>query len=81
MTEPKKENQLIVQYEVEGEKINLTPSVVQNYIVGKNANITQQEFFLFALLCKARKLNPFLREAYLINIIYSRIITINNVFF
>ena len=60
------ENKLTVQYEVEGEKINLTPSVVQNYIVGGDANITQQEFFLFALLCKARKLNPFLREAYLI---------------
>lgn len=66
MTEPKKENQLVVQYEVEGERIQLTPSVVQNYIVGNNNNITQQEFYLFAQLCKARKLNPFLREAYLI---------------
>lgn len=66
MTEPKKENQLVVQYEVDGERIQLTPSVVQNYIVGSDTNITQQEFYLFAQLCKARKLNPFLREAYLI---------------
>lgn len=66
MSELKQENALAVQYEVDGERINLTPSVVQNYIVGSNANITQQEFYLFAQLCKARKLNPFLKEAYLI---------------
>ena len=59
-------NELTVEYEVEGQKIKLTPSIVQQYIVGTNAQITLQEFKLFTELCKVRKLNPFLREAYLI---------------
>ena len=60
-------NELVVKYEVDGNEIKLTPSIVQNYIVGENAGkITIQEFKLFTELCKARKLNPFLKEAYLI---------------
>lgn len=59
-------NELVVEYEVNGQKIKLTQSIVQNYIVGSQANITIQEFKLFTELCQARKLNPFLREAYLI---------------
>lgn len=55
-----------VEYEVDGQRVKLTQSIVQNYIVGNQANITPQEFKLFAELCQARKLNPFLREAYLI---------------
>lgn len=62
----KEKNELTVEYEVEGQKIKLTPSIVQQYIVGTNAKITLQEFKLFTELCKVRKLNPFLREAYLI---------------
>ena len=55
-----------VEYEVDGQRVKLTQSIVQNYIVGNQANITPKEFKLFAELCQARKLNPFLREAYLI---------------
>lgn len=55
-----------VEYEVDGQRVKLTQSIVQNYIVGSQANITPQEFKLFAELCQARKLNPFLREAYCI---------------
>ena len=60
--EEKKE--LEVVYEVDGETITLTPSIVQNYIVGSDARITLPEFKFFTELCKARKLNPFLKEAY-----------------
>lgn len=66
MTELNRNNEMVVRYDIGDEKINLTPNVVQNYIVGSNAKITEQEFYFFAQLCKARKLNPFLKEAYLI---------------
>lgn len=58
--------ELSVVYEVDGNKIILTPSIVQNYIVGDSGNITLPEFKFFTELCKARKLNPFLKEAYCI---------------
>lgn len=62
--EEKKE--LEVVYEVDGETIKLTPSIVQNYIVGSDSQITLPEFKFFTSLCKARSLNPFLKEAYCI---------------
>lgn len=58
--------ELTVVYEADGETITLTPSIVQNYIVGTDAKITLPEFKLFTSLCKARGLNPFLKEAYCI---------------
>lgn len=68
-TETKKEKtkkEIAVVYEVDGEQIKLTPSIVQNYIVGTDAQITMPEFKFFTSLCKARGLNPFLKEAYCI---------------
>jgi len=58
--------ELTVTYEANGEKITLTPSIVQQYIVGDSGTITLPEFKFFTELCKARKLNPFLKEAYCI---------------
>lgn len=58
--------EIMVKYEIDGQEIKLTPSIVQEYIVGTDAKITMQEFKLFTELCKVRKLNPFLREVYLI---------------
>lgn len=57
---------LVVKFEVEGQEIKLSKKIVQEYIVGSDVPITNQEFKLFTELCKVRKLNPFLREAYLI---------------
>lgn len=58
---------IAVEYEIDGTKVKLTPSIVQEYIVGAdNGKITMQEFKFFTELCKVRKLNPFLKEAYLI---------------
>ncbi|MDD7357515.1 MAG: phage recombination protein Bet [Eubacterium coprostanoligenes] len=68
-TETKKEKtkkEIEVVYEADGEQIRLTPSIVQNYIVGTDAQITIPEFKFFTSLCKARGLNPFLKEAYCI---------------
>jgi len=58
--------ELAVIYDIAGEQIKLTPSIVQQYIVGTNAQITMPEFKFFTELCKARKLNPFLKEVYCI---------------
>lgn len=58
--------EIMVTYEVDGEKIKLTPSIVQQYIVGSKAQITMAEFKFFTSLCKVRGLNPFLKEAYCI---------------
>lgn len=60
-------NEVMVKYNIGDEEIKLTPNIVKEYIVGnKDANITMQEFKMFTSLCKARKLNPFLREVYCI---------------
>ena len=67
VVQPKQEKkELAVIYEVDGEQIKLTPKIVQEYIVGSDAQITMPEFKMFTSLCKARKLNPFLKEAYCI---------------
>ncbi len=60
--------ELAVVYEVNGEQIKLTPSIVQQYIVGDSGTITLPEFKFFTELCKARKLNPFLKEVYCIKV-------------
>ncbi len=39
---------------------------VKNYLVSGNGNVTDQEVLMFIELCKAQKLNPFIKEAYLI---------------
>ena len=64
--EKQKNKELVVAYEADGQEIKLTPSIVQNYIVGNSGTITLQEFVFFSELCRARKLNPFLKEAYCI---------------
>nr|DAG75310.1 MAG TPA: RecT protein [Caudoviricetes sp.] len=65
-TKKEEKKEIAVVYEVDGEQIKLTPSIVQNYIVGTDAQITMPEFKFFTSLCKARGLNPFLKEAYCI---------------
>lgn len=61
------ENELMkVVFEVDGSEIKLTPKIVQEYLVSGTAQITNQEFKMFSELCKVRKLNPFLKEAYII---------------
>lgn len=61
-----KKAEMTVTYEVDGSKVILTPSIVQQYIVGNSGTITLPEFKMFTELCKVRKLNPFLKEVYCI---------------
>jgi phage recombination protein Bet len=64
--ETKETKELAVVYQIDGNEIKLTPSIVQQYIVGSESKITMQEFKFFTELCKVQKLNPFLKEAYCI---------------
>ncbi len=57
----------IVAYETEHGKVELSPQIVRNFLVNGDASkITNQEVVMFLMLCKHQRLNPFLREAYLI---------------
>ena len=56
---------IVVKYKVGEEDITLTPNIVRDYLTG-GTEITLPEFKMFTELCKARKLNPFLKEAYII---------------
>lgn len=60
------EKKLAITYEVDGQSIKLSPKIVQEYLVNGDAKITTPEYKLFTELCKVRKLNPFLKEAYII---------------
>lgn len=60
------EEKMTVKYEIDGREIKLSPKIVKEYLVNGNAEITNAEFKLFTELCVARKLNPFLKEAYII---------------
>ena len=51
----------------DGEEMNITPQMVQKYLVtGRKEFITEQELLYFMHECKARRMNPFLRECWLI---------------
>ena len=52
-------------YQLEGGQV-LTADTVKNYLVSGNGAATDQEVMMFIELCKAQRLNPFIREAYLI---------------
>ena len=58
-------NELAVRYEVDGESLEITEHDVKAYLC-ENQNVTDKEVRMFLELCKAQKLNPFLKEAYLI---------------
>lgn len=55
-----------VEFEVNGEPVKLSGSIVKQYLVRGNADVTDQELVMFINLCKYQKLNPFLNEAYLV---------------
>ena len=57
----------LVEYTVAGNKVQLTPNTVRNYLVSGNKDqVTIQEVVVFMNLCRFSGLNPWVREAYLI---------------
>lgn len=63
-TEIVKKEEKSVVFEVAGEQVKLTPSIVRQFIARGNKELTNQEVGNFINLCKYRKLNPFTNEAY-----------------
>lgn len=55
-----------VIYQAGGEDVRLSPSIVRNLLNQDTKNLTDAEVFKFIQLCRFRKLNPFLNEAYLV---------------
>lgn len=55
-----------ITYESNGETVKLTPQMVRNYLVSGGGDVTDQEVVMFLSMCKYQRLNPFLKEAYLI---------------
>lgn len=55
-----------VEYKVNNETVRLSPSIVRNYLSGGNPKVTDQEVVMFINLCKYQKLNPLIKDAYLI---------------
>ena len=65
MNDQNSQNQ-IVKYEVNGQEVKLSPDIIRKYLVSGDGRVTDQEVMMFLSLCKYQKLNPFLREAYLV---------------
>lgn len=54
------------EYKCGEETVKLSPSIIRNFLVRGNGNVTDQEVTMFLNLCRFQHLNPFLNEAYLI---------------
>ena len=57
--------EIAVVYSVDDQEIKLTQKIVSEYLAN-GTQVTMPEFKMFTSLCKARGLNPFLKEAYII---------------
>jgi phage recombination protein Bet len=57
-------NKKLVKYETDKGEVTLSLGIIRQYLGGSNCST--QELTMFLQLCKYQKLNPFLREAYLI---------------
>ena len=69
---PASDQRAVVRYTTEtGVEVKLSPAIIKKYLVsGDPTAVTDEEVMMFLQLCRFQKLNPFLREAYLIK--YSR---------
>lgn len=55
-----------VKYDVDGSEVTLSFDIIRKYLVTGDAQVTDQELMMFLQLCKFQKLNPFIRDAYII---------------
>lgn len=59
-------NNKVVEYDYNGQTIKLSPQIVRQFLVNGNGQVTDQEVTFFLNLCKFQRLNPFLKECYLV---------------
>lgn len=58
---------MAITYEsADGQQVRLSPRIVQDFLTSGGGQITSAEVVMFLNLCKYQRLNPFLREAYII---------------
>ncbi|MEA3224361.1 MAG: phage recombination protein Bet [Planctomycetota bacterium] len=57
---------MVVYQTDSGAEVKLSPSIIRNYLVNGDGKCSDQEIMMFLMLCKQQRLDPFLREAYLI---------------
>jgi phage recombination protein Bet len=63
----KEEQKGLVVYESRGQQVELTAAIVRDFLVtGKKDLVTDQEIYYFLGICKARQLNPFVKDCYLV---------------
>lgn len=55
-----------VIYEVAGNHVKLSPTIVRNYLTKGDGRVSDTDIIQFITICQFNKLNPFLNEAYLI---------------
>lgn len=55
-----------VEFQVNGANIKLSPKIVRDYLTNGDGNVSDQEVAFFINLCKYQKLNPLIKDAYLI---------------
>lgn len=63
---PKKQNSSVSKFATDTGEITLSNTIVRQYLTNGNGQVSDQECMMFIALCKGQKLNPFLKEAYLI---------------
>lgn len=56
----------ITKYVTDNGEVELSPEIIKNYLVPGDSKITDQEIGFFLQLCKFQKLNPFLKEVYIV---------------
>ena len=61
------QDKAVVVYTTDGgAEVKLSPAIIRRYLVSGHGDVTDQEVMMFLMLCKQQRLDPFLREAYLI---------------
>nr|DAQ91293.1 MAG TPA: RecT protein [Caudoviricetes sp.] len=64
--EKHKNDDKVMNFKVGNDNVQLSINLVRRYLSGDNPNVTESEIMYFMKLCKARGLNPYIKDAYLI---------------
>ena len=60
------EEKMTMIFDVNGYEVKLSPAIIRKFLLAGNGQLTDQEIMYFMAMCKARQLNPFIREVHLI---------------
>lgn len=60
------EKNCITKYVTDAGQVELSPEIIKSYLVPPDSKITDQEIGFFLQTCKFQKLNPFMKEIYIV---------------